>query len=323
MSQTMMFDRRKGFVALPVEVLELDLSPGAFRLLVELCRMANLDGFCWPSLGQLGERLGRSKAAVSGYITALRDAELISTETQTTANGYNYRLRYCVTFWKAWRASLSGKLRDAEDAEPVQKGERSVRQDERYRDSKNHIQKNHVPVEQIVFSRLVSDWAACTKGAPYPALRHAPSPELVTTTKAVLAPGHHGSSVISADIKNALAGVFSELRVQEDPAALNLAVRHLARKNLSQGEIDALCAAIRAGWQPHWRRIPAPKHLDQMLKSARIVPQAAQIKLLEGFLRRWALAQKSLRTAPPCEKLPLRFGVPAPTEAPTYIRGHN
>jgi biotin operon repressor len=143
MSETIVFDRRKGFVALPVQVLEMELTPGAFRLLAELCRMANLDGFCWPSLGQLGERLGRSKAAISGYVTDLREAGLISTETQTTANGYNYRLRYCVVFWKAWRASLSGQTGPAvevKDSEPV---ERSVQPVERHRGSKNHIQINH------------------------------------------------------------------------------------------------------------------------------------------------------------------------------------
>ncbi|WP_299734062.1 helix-turn-helix domain-containing protein [uncultured Tateyamaria sp.] len=319
MSQTLRFDRRKGFVALPVEVLELDLSPGAFRLLVELCRMANLDGFCWPSLGQLGERLGRSKAAISGYITALRDAELISTETQTTANGYNYRLRYCVTFWKAWRASLSGKV----TADIDQKDERSVRQGERHMDSKNHIQINHDPVERSVYSELVSDWAACTKGAPYPALKHEPRPDLVAATQVAISRKAVSKSVMSADIDRQLENVFADLRVEKDQAAQTLAAKHLAGKNLSKDEVAALCSSIKTGWQSHWRKVPGPKQLDQMLKSAQIVPQNAQIKLLEGYLRRWALAQKTLRAATPCEKLPLRSGVPAPPEAPTYIRGYN
>ncbi|WP_366513900.1 helix-turn-helix domain-containing protein [Planktotalea sp.] len=53
------FDPGKGFVALPCEIMDIDLTPGAFRLLVELCRMANRTGECWPSLGQLSDRIGR------------------------------------------------------------------------------------------------------------------------------------------------------------------------------------------------------------------------------------------------------------------------
>jgi hypothetical protein len=107
MASSLTFDPAKGFVALPCEVMNIDMSPGAFRLLVELCRMANRTGECWPSLGQLSERIGRSKAAISGYIAELREIELIETTSQKMANGYNYRLKYCVTFWKSWRSNLA------------------------------------------------------------------------------------------------------------------------------------------------------------------------------------------------------------------------
>jgi len=104
-------DPRKGFIALPMSVFDLNLTPGTFRNLAELCRMANAEGQCWPSLAQLGDRLGRSRATISGYIAKLRAAELIETETQKMANGYNYRLRYSVVVWKAWRKQLSRNAR--------------------------------------------------------------------------------------------------------------------------------------------------------------------------------------------------------------------
>ncbi|WP_299288207.1 helix-turn-helix domain-containing protein [uncultured Tateyamaria sp.] len=323
MSETIEFDRRKGFVALPVEVLELELTPGAFRLLVELCRMANMDGFCWPSLGQLGERLGRSKAAISGYVTALREAELISTETQTTANGYNYRLRYCVVFWKAWRASLSGKVAASSVEKVDHKGECSVHKSERLRDSKKQIHINHEPCGLSVHAKLISEWAGCTKGTPYPALRYAPSEILVASTERCVRDTASTAEVMSADIRPALEGTFTALNLIKDAGAITTAVDHIFEKGLSLTELDAFCTALREGWQPHWRKVPSPKQLDQTLKSAAITPQRAQIKLLEGYLRRWALAQKTLRPAPPCEKLPVRIGPPALSVTPTYIRGYN
>ena len=57
MSETIDCDPNRGFVAFPVALFDLDLSPGAFRTLAELCRMANKSGQCWPSLAQLGQRL--------------------------------------------------------------------------------------------------------------------------------------------------------------------------------------------------------------------------------------------------------------------------
>ena len=114
MSEILDCDPNKGFVAFPVAVFDLELTPGAFRTLAELCRMANAEGQCWPSLAQVGRKLGRSRAAISGYIAELRDVGVITTEEQKMANGYNYRLRYTVTFWKEWRAGLGKSRKRAE-----------------------------------------------------------------------------------------------------------------------------------------------------------------------------------------------------------------
>ena len=42
------FNPAQGFVALPSDVMDIGMTPGAFRLLVELCRMANTTFECWP-----------------------------------------------------------------------------------------------------------------------------------------------------------------------------------------------------------------------------------------------------------------------------------
>ncbi|MEM8654394.1 MAG: helix-turn-helix domain-containing protein [Pseudomonadota bacterium] len=322
MANEMVFDRRKGFVALPVEVLELDLSPGAFRLLVELCRMANLDGLCWPSLGQLGERLGRSRAAISGYVQDLREAELITTEEQRTANGYNYRLRYCVVFWRAWRASLTGRV---QAADTDQKDESRVRQGERLRKLKNQSLINHDQSERTGFEDLIQSWTALAKGAPYPALRKAPAMTLVSeseaATKSVERP------VISADISTRLDALWAALNLDPDPAAAKTAAADLAARDLSEADFGAVLEAIRLRWQAHWRRIPSPKHLDQILKSARFTPRLAQIKVLRSYLKRWDRVrdqmEKPLHAETACGTLhPMATGAPCPAPT-TYIRGYN
>ena len=319
MSNEIRFDRRKGFVALPVEVLELELSPGAFRLLVELCRMANLEGFCWPSLGQLGERLGRSKAAISGYIQELRDAELVTTEEQRTANGYNYRLRYCVVFWQDWRASLTGRVGRADVG---QKSEGSVRQGERLKEHKNQSLINHDQSDLGVLDGLTTLWANAAKGAPYPALRHAPSDQLVADTRAAVATD---VPHISADIEPALSALWRDLGLQSDGVAETLAAGHLRERGFSEDAFRTALEAIRAGWQAHWRRIPSPKQIDQLLKSAQIPNRTAQIKVLKSYLRRWDMvrrrAENPLRAVTPCESLPVR-AMAGPCPAPTTdIRG--
>lgn len=320
MSDEIVFDRRKGFVALPVEVLELELSPGAFRLLVELCRMANLDGFCWPSLGQLGARLGRSKAAVSGYVQSLRDAGLISTEEQRTANGYNYRLRYCVRFWKDWRASLTGKTGSLRGD---QKTESRVRQNERLRKLENQKPINHEQGVRTDLENLIDAWSAIAKGAPYPALRDAPTPDLLAETLAALKAELSFPADMSADIRQKLDELWRTLSLDADEAARRSAADHIATKGPTKPELDRIVALIEAKWQAHWRKVPNAKQLDQMLKSAGFVPRCVQISLLKSFMQRWERTQKSLPRDWSCERLPIT-AVPIPSAATnTYIRGYS
>ncbi|NNE53729.1 MAG: hypothetical protein HKN30_15160 [Sulfitobacter sp.] len=128
--------------------------------------MANRERQCWPSLRQLGDRLGRSRAAVSGYIAELREAELIETETQRMANGYNYRLRYRVTFWKNWRGQLG------------QKEERRVQPTERPLETQKHIHENHPSPRDLTL-----DWAKAVGRAPYPEFTTWPTEDLLEKTR--------------------------------------------------------------------------------------------------------------------------------------------
>ena len=286
MSEILDCDPARGFVAFPVAVFDLDLTPGAFRTLAELCRMANTDGQCWPSLAQLGRRLGRSRAAVSGYIAELRAADVLRTEEQKMANGYNYRLRYTVTFWKAWRAGLTQK--------PERKPERSVRSAERPLETQNHIHKNHCA--ESIMSGLVSDWKRAVGKTPYPGFTQWPSENLLAATDAAVLNAASSAAPISADIADSLR-VFLTSRGIDPSVAPDLA-REISPQLGSKAHLTALIGALEDGWQPHWRNPPNGHQLKRLLGSMPPVSDpATEQKLLKSYLRRWKLYQRSLPSA--------------------------
>lgn len=88
-----------GYIRVPRTYMHLPVSPAAKSLLIHLCGAANDLGESWYSYRQLGEIMQRSRAAVSGYVEELRGTGVIETETQTTANGFNYRLRIRIAGW--------------------------------------------------------------------------------------------------------------------------------------------------------------------------------------------------------------------------------
>ena len=309
MSEQLSFDRKKGFVALPVEILDIDLSPGAFRTLVELCRMANAEGFCWPSLDQLSTRTGRSRSTISGYLKELRSAGLIETREQQTANGYNYRLKYQVTFWQAWRASLRGKT-DVNS-------ERSVQQTERVKDSKNHNHKNH-PRSDIDtdLDHLLRKWATCFRGTPYPAARSAPSSELLGTTDQELASHRKPPDEISADIICTLAGLWSDLSISATRKDIEAQAKQLIKAGYTIEETTEVVARIRRNWPAHWRKFPTLQQFEKLLKTTGIAARAQKMSLLKSYRKRWSLAEKHLHSAPPSCSLTQSFA-PAAQAADT------
>lgn len=290
MSEHPSFDRAKGFVALPVEVLEIDLTPGAFRLLVELCRMANADGFCWPSLDQLSTRMGRSRAAISGYVKALRDAGLVKTETQKTANGYNYRLKYRVTFWQDWRASLSGAT--------TKKAERSVQPVERLEKTQKqrHINQDTAKADDDI-AYVLKKWARCFKGAPYPLTAQQPSLGLLAATEKILK-SPKPVVVISADIEEQLAELWSTLNVKVPIGELNKHTALIERKALSTNEFRAILASVKQQWKRHWRQSPTIDQFGKMVEKAKGNTKTQQFVLLKSYQKRWEMAENSLRPGP-------------------------
>ncbi|MEP1768380.1 MAG: helix-turn-helix domain-containing protein [Sulfitobacter sp.] len=292
MSEILDCDPNKGFVAFPVSLFDLDLTPGAFRTLAELCRMANTSGQCWPSLAQLGRRLGRSRASVSSYINELREAGVLTTQEQKMANGYNYRLRYTVTFWKEWRAGLSkGAKKPA--ASTVQKAERRVQPTERPLETKNHIHKN-----QLLCSKspdLVSDWGALVGSAPYPEFTAWPTEALIAETEGLVDAHREPPQLISADIAEGLAD-FTRAKGLENIAPTE--IDKIAPRVVSLAILQSLLDALEKCWQPHWKKPPNSYQMLRLLDNAATLPDtSSQRKLLKSYLRRWKLHQRSLPSA--------------------------
>lgn len=292
------FDPTKGYVALPCDVMDIEMSPGGFRLLVELCRMANRAGECWPSLGQLSERIGRSKAAISGYISELRALEIVETANQKMANGYNYRLKYRVTFWQAWRAKLSAPR----PANAPSKTERSVQPIERRVNSKNQNQINHTPEPNIQSEtdhpKLVSvfsKWSNLSKAAPFPCF-NAPIPEsLLRDTQEILARSQR-PTLSKTLLQNALSELWSSLKVDAGESHVDEQVRRSLAQNLTATGFRYLASEVTAQWQGHWRKPPNAAQFKEMLKAAQKANRSeGMTRMLEQFLQRWKISQNKLQ----------------------------
>ncbi|UWR24493.1 helix-turn-helix domain-containing protein [Sulfitobacter sp. S190] len=286
MSEIPHCDPAQGFVAFPVAIFDLDLSPAAFRLLAELCRMANTDGQCWPSLAQLGRRMGRSRAAVSGYITELRATGVLSTEEQRMANGYNYRLRYTVTFWKAFRAGLR-------KPPAASKPERTVQRNERPLETKNH---NHKKQQSLVLqksSKLIARWKASVGNAPYPAFEHRPlETDIIEAERLLSEITEHSTPVISADIETALSCFVADHGLT---GCIKSQAADLGQHITSEEALAALMTALNEAWQPHWSKVPNTYQLKRLLSSlGPLHDPRTERKLLRSYVQRWKLHAKTL-----------------------------
>jgi len=292
MSEILDCDPNKGFVAFPVALFDLDLSPGAFRTLAELCRMANTSGQCWPSLAQLGRRLGRSRASVSSYITELRAAGVLATEEQKMANGYNYRLRYTVTFWKEWRAGLSHGAKN-EATVAAKPAERRVQPTERPLETKNHIHKNQQLCSRL--PELVSEWVQLVGSAPYPEFAKWPSAALIARTEQKSAQTIQEQHLISADIARALQEFAHSKGVPDVPQET---VGELIPHITSSEQLDRIIGALSNCWKPHWKNPPNSYQILRLMKGLKGPDDPIDShKLLKSYLRRWKLHQRRLPSA--------------------------
>lgn len=289
MSETLNCDPNKGFVAFPVALFDLELTPGAFRTLAELCRMANISGQCWPSLAQLGRKLGRSRASVSAYISELRQAGVLSTEEQKMANGYNYRLRYTVTFWKKWRAGLGDDQRKAGEQE-LKKPERRVQPAVRPLRTKNHIHKKQQGL--VNFDSLLSKWKRLVGSAHYPEFGAKPDIRLIGETEAAVRDLVTLPPPISADIERCLSDFAESNRLNGD---VKEAACEVAPLITSQAVLDQIIAELGSTWQSHWKNVPNAYQLSRLIKSLPpISSRESELKLLKSYLQRWKLYVRSL-----------------------------
>ena len=298
MASTQEFDPAKGYVALPCDVMDIEMSPGAFRLLVELCRMANREGECWPSLGQLSARIGRSKAALSGYVSELRALELLKTASQTMANGYNYRLKYRVTFWQAWRTQIS----TPRPVKAVQRDECSVQPIERRVNSKNQNQEKQTSHTSSLTGKdtrklvsIFSSWTKLAQSATFPHFNDTVPSKLLSQTKSILS----RTEIVPLDqtqIKHRMSLLWNDLGVSLNLEDIKYQTSKLWKLQMSDKGMQSFEFLVREKWQRHWKRPPAAHYFDEMLQqSQKSNRDEGMLRVLHQYLRRWELSQNKLQ----------------------------
>ncbi len=254
--------------------------------------MANTSGQCWPSLAQLGRKLGRSRASISAYIAELRGAGVLRTEEQKMANGYNYHLCYTVMFWKEWCAGL-GQDRALPQKTEVKNTERRVQPTVRRLRTKNHIHKNQ---QQLVNSKdLVSEWKVAVSSAPYPEFTREPDLELLTKTESAVHDMKERRRPISADIEKCLIEFAAAKNIAGDMAELATEIAPLIT---SETHLTQVIDSLIDQWQLHWRNVPNTYQLTRIVKELPPLtdPQTKQ-KLLKSYLQRWKLHLWNLPSA--------------------------
>ncbi|WP_065329938.1 hypothetical protein [Tritonibacter mobilis] len=279
-------DPARGFVALPASLMNLDISPGAFRALTVLCNLANREGYSWASLEQLGEWIRRAKSSVSAYLTELRDADLIETENQTRRNGANYRLKIRVTFWSAWV-----KVRNERPSPSPQKTERRVQQAERPTKVKNKSIKtpDSRPQAGGREMEIFKGWQALTKGVPFGQFAR-PAPEtLVRETEALLRDHEPQSELPQSEVTDRLAETWEKLGVP-CPAPV-LRQQAITCGRVTADTLDHLARLISETWQTHWRKPPTPKQFGELISTARaMAPTDRIVGIIACDYRRYKIA---------------------------------
>lgn len=305
MSAPLDLDTKQGFLALPPSILDLEMSPGAFRVLAYLCNLASTEGWAWPSLQQIGDKMGRGKAAVSGYINELRELGLIETKNQKMASGYNYRLKFFVTFWSAWLKKLKEKSTktksSAEAPTPVRQTERSVLSSERPTSYKHKIHKTHTsapaaPAAEVV-KKIYDEWNDCARGAPYGQFQRPVSSDLVRRSEDVVrfTPVTPPKPVPANVLAETLSATWKNLNVDCPHETLNAQVQTLTSRGLSQECLEALVANIGDIWQHFWKYPPAPRQFEELVrKSSTAFMQQAHAAGIKRHLKNWKLTKQRL-----------------------------
>ncbi|WP_170378768.1 helix-turn-helix domain-containing protein [Ruegeria atlantica] len=299
MPNPLQIDPARGFVALPAQVLDLNISPGAFRVLTHLCNLANDDGWCWPSLKQLGEKLNRSKASISSYIAELRKEGVIGTVNQKMASGYNYRLKIQVIFWSEWIGIRKKKLKS------VQLNDRRAQNTERLPSEKHKKDKTNTstaltPSEVSREVRQVLDqWLWLTKGQSYASYREAPCSKLINLTDKVLArlkPACRESmtTVTTENIK----ALWSNLGVDLGQEDLKVQLAMMRQKQMTTTDFEYFLQVAKTLWKPFWRKPPAPKQLAGMIEKAKSYDQQGiALRVIASHYSTWLKSSSGLPKA--------------------------
>ncbi|MBT3929043.1 MAG: MarR family transcriptional regulator [Rhodospirillaceae bacterium] len=95
-----MSERKSGrFAVVPARAVEdRRLSPAALRVLCTLGTYGDRDGFCWPAMTAIAERIGISRQAVSQHVAVLQELGYLEIRPQKRNDGgdtvHHYRLLF-------------------------------------------------------------------------------------------------------------------------------------------------------------------------------------------------------------------------------------
>jgi hypothetical protein len=267
-----------GYARFPRRWLALPVSPAAKLLLVQFCSAADADGLSWYRFEALAALLGRSKASVAAYVAELREAGVIETERQRTANGFHHRLRVRVLGWREIAAAFPGGRPSPapdmrrEGASRRQRTERRVQPTERGNPTgfPTTATDSNPPAAGTgggagpVVPSLDPDheaaWRRCVGSAGTTGFERDPPEALLT---AVLAQAEAASAAAglldpeatAARARAALAADAARAGLTTDAAALDAAASMLAARVRSAPGLARAVAALAADRAPHWRRL--------------------------------------------------------------------
>lgn len=290
MSEVLEIDPSKGFVAIPAQILDLEISPGAFRALIHLCNLADETGFCWPSLEQLGESMGRSKAAVSGYIQNLREAGVIQTFTQKMASGYNYRLKVKVLFWADWV-----KTRSRKKIKPVQEGECSVHHVDRPATQKNKTYKTQttpagLPTGEV--KSIYERWRHLTHGVPFGQFRAQPDNKLIKDTQRLISIYRPDDKPDVTAVTSQLRSLWQRLSVTASEADIAEQSYAILKSGITKKGVACLVAKFLETWKPFWKKPPTPLQFEAMISNAKSEhPEDAMVRIIALDFGKWTKSQ--------------------------------
>jgi hypothetical protein len=274
-----------GYVRFPRRWLELHVSPAAKLLLVQFCSAADADGLSWYRFEALAALLGRSKASVAAYVAELREAGVIETERQRTANGFHHRLRVRVRGWReivaAFPASRTARPDPRRECvRRSQRAERRVQPADRRNPSgfPTKAMDSTAPAPRAgdkvppLDAALLDAWRACVGAAGATGFERDPPEPLLNAVlahadAAAEAAGLLEPDAAQAEARSAIAAYAARCGLTADAAALDAAAAALAARVRSAPGLVRAVAALAADRAPHWRRLSSGSQIAAWLDS--------------------------------------------------------